>query len=108
MSSGFKVKLTFKKLALEEWNSIPAPIREKFKKALAKRMESLDALTMPKNRLSLKHNCYKIKLKNDGYRLAYTVRDDENGEVSVVVSVVAVDRRDEIYNELKKRLDADV
>ncbi|EPX6621304.1 MULTISPECIES: type II toxin-antitoxin system RelE family toxin [Klebsiella pneumoniae complex] len=71
---------------------------------LAKRMESLGALTMPKNRLSLKHNCYKIKLKNDGYRLAYTVRDDENGEVSVV----AVDRRDEIYNELKKRLDADV
>ena len=71
---------------------------------LAKRMESLGALTMPKNRLSLKHNCYKFKLKNDGYRLAYTVRDDENGEVSVV----AVDRRDEIYNELKKRLDADV
>ena len=71
---------------------------------LAKRMESLGALTMPKNRLTLKHNCYKIKLKNDGYRLAYTVRDDENGEVSVV----AVDRRDEIYNELKKRLDADV
>ena len=71
---------------------------------LAKRMESLGALTMPNNRLSLKHNCYKIKLKNDGYRLAYTVRDDENGEVSVV----AVDRRDEIYNELKKRLDADV
>lgn len=71
---------------------------------LAKRMESLGALTMPKNRLSLKHNCYKIKLKNDGYRLAYTVRDDENGEVSVV----AVDRSDEIYNELKKRLDADV
>ena len=71
---------------------------------LAKRMVSLGALTMPKNRLSLKHNCYKIKLKNDGYRLAYTVRDDENGEVSVV----AVDRRDEIYNELKKRLDADV
>lgn len=71
---------------------------------LAKRMESLGALTMPKNRLSLKHNCYKIKLKNDGYRLAYTVRDDENGEVSVV----ALDRRDEIYNELKKRLDADV
>ena len=71
---------------------------------LAKRMESLGALTMPKNRLSLKHNCYKIKLKNDGYRLAYTVRDDENGEVSVV----AVDRCDEIYNELKKRLDADV
>lgn len=71
---------------------------------LAKRMESLGALTMPKNRLSLKHNCYKIKLKNDGYRLAYTARDDENGEVSVV----AVDRRDEIYNELKKRLDADV
>ncbi|WP_222863378.1 type II toxin-antitoxin system RelE family toxin, partial [Enterobacter hormaechei] len=71
---------------------------------MAKRMESLGALPMPKNRLSLKHNCYKIKLKNDGYRLAYTVRDDENGEVSVV----AVDRRDEIYNELKKRLDADV
>lgn len=71
---------------------------------LAKRMESLGALTMPKNRLSLKHNCYKIKLKNDGYRLVYTVRDDENGEVSVV----AVDRRDEICNELKKRLDADV
>lgn len=105
MTKPFTAKLTFKKTAMSEWKSLSVPLQEQFKKLLKKRMASLDALTMPKNRLSLQHNCYKIKLKNDGYRLAYTVRDDENGKVTVVVTVVAVDRRDEIYNELKARLD---
>lgn len=104
MSDNFTTKLKFKRLALAEWGSLSPSIRDKFKKVLAKRLESLDSLTMPKNRLSLQHNCYKIKLKNDGYRLAYTVKNDESGTVTVVVTVVAVDRRDEIYNELKKRL----
>lgn len=105
MSVKFTAKLTFKKLALAEWESLASPVKEKFKKVLAKRLESLDSLTMPKNRLSLQHNCYKIKLKNDGYRLAYSVRNAASGEVTVIVTVVAVDRRDEIYNELKKRLE---
>ncbi len=104
MTAPFKAKLAFDKLAKREWDALPSVIKDKFKKSLKKRLQSMDALTMPKNRLSLQHNCYKIKLLNDGYRLAYTVRNDENGEVTVIVTVVAVDRRDEIYSELKKRL----
>ena len=65
---------------------------------------SYEALTMPANRLSLQHSCYKIKLRNDGYRLAYTVTSDDEGNVKVTVTVVAVDRRDEIYEDLHKRL----
>jgi mRNA-degrading endonuclease RelE of RelBE toxin-antitoxin system len=52
MSDNFTTKLTFKRLALAEWKSLSTPIRDKFKKVLAKRLESLDSLTMPKNRLS--------------------------------------------------------
>lgn len=34
-------------------------------------------------------DCYKIKLRKQGYRLVYQVRDD-----ALVVLVIAVDRRD--------------
>lgn len=100
----FKVQLKFKITAKKEWDSLNSTIKEKFKKILKKRMESYESLTLPKNRLSLQHNCYKIKLKNDAYRLAYTVKSDDSGNINVTVTVIAVDRRDEIYNELKKRL----
>ena len=100
----FKVQLKFKITAKKEWDSLNSTIKEKFKKILKKRIESYESLTLPKNRLSLQHNCYKIKLKNDAYRLAYTVKGDDSGNINVTVTVIAVDRRDEIYNELKKRL----
>ncbi|MBM7345053.1 type II toxin-antitoxin system RelE/ParE family toxin [Pantoea coffeiphila] len=104
MSSAFKASLKFKALAKKEWDSLNPSIRDKFAKILKKRAASYEALTMPANRLSLQHSCYKIKLRNDGYRLAYTVTSDDEGNVKVTVTVVAVDRRDEIYEDLHKRL----
>jgi mRNA interferase RelE/StbE len=46
-------------------------------------------------------NCYKIKLLNKGYRLVYTVIDEE-----VVVLVLSVDKREDAlaYEAAKKRL----
>ncbi|NNS10205.1 type II toxin-antitoxin system RelE/ParE family toxin [Erwinia sp. JH02] len=104
MPETFKVTLKFKALAKKEWDSLNPSIREKFAKLLKKRAVSYEALTMPANRLSLQHSCYKIKLRNDGYRLAYTVTSDDKGNFEVTVTVVAVDRRDEIYEDLHKRL----
>lgn len=104
MNKNFSVRLTFKPLAKKEWDSLNSSIKDKFKKILRKRTESYELLTAPSNRLSLQYNCYKIKLKKDGYRLAYTVKSDDVGNVQVTVAVVAVDRHDEIYNELNKRL----
>ena len=36
------------------------------------------------------HNCYKIKLKKQGYRLVYTAEDGE-----MVVLVLVVDKRED-------------
>lgn len=106
MPAEFKASLRFKALAKKEWDALNPSIREKFAKVLKKRAASYEALTMPANRLSLQHSCYKIKLRNDGYRLAYTVISDDEGNVKVTVTVVAVDRRDEIYEDLHRRLAA--
>ncbi|MBT0720310.1 type II toxin-antitoxin system RelE/ParE family toxin [Tatumella sp. TA1] len=105
MSPAFKAKLVFKKQALSEWQALSPAIKTKFKKLLEKRLNSYELLTMPKNRLSLQHNCYKIKLRTDGYRLAYTVHDESGGTYIVKVTVVAVDRRDSIYEELAARME---
>ena len=46
-------------------------------------------------------NCYKIKLLKQGYRLVYTVLDEE-----VVVLVLSVDKREDAlaYDAAKKRM----
>ena len=105
MSPVFKAKLVFKKQALSEWQALPLAIKTRFKKILEKRLNSYELLTMPKNRLSLQHNCYKIKLRTDGYRLAYTVHDETDGTYTVKVTVVTVDRRDSIYEELAAKME---
>jgi len=90
-------KLEFLPSARKEWDKLGHTLREQFKKKLAERLElpriSADALHgMP--------DCYKIKLKSSGYRLAYEVIDKR-----VVVSVVAVGKRDrsEVYERARKR-----
>ena len=46
--------------------------------------------------------CYKIKLRAQGYRLVYQVRDD-----ALVVLVIAIDRRDKdkVYQAALKRIE---
>ena len=91
-------KLTFKKQAKKEWDKLDPFIRSVFKKKLRKR---LDEPRIKSAELSNMENCYKIKLRNAGYRLVYQVRDRE-----VVVSVIAVGKRDRntIYRIALERL----
>jgi hypothetical protein len=46
-------------------------------------------------------NCYKIKLRKQGYRLVYTVEDD-----ALIVLVLALDKREDLaaYKSAIKRL----
>ncbi len=82
-----KYKLKFLPEALKEWHQLDGSIKLIFRKALKKR------LLQPKVPGSELHgdleDCYKIKLLNHGYRLVYTIENQE-----LVVLVLAVDKRE--------------
>jgi mRNA interferase RelE/StbE len=80
--------LEFKLPALKEWKKLDGAIREQFKKKLAERLVNP---CVESDRLRGMNDCYKIKLKNAGYRLVYQVDDSR-----VVVSVVAVGKRENL------------
>ncbi|TCL06281.1 MULTISPECIES: type II toxin-antitoxin system RelE family toxin [Sodalis] len=103
----FKTRLKFKKSAKKEWDALGGNVREKFKKQLKKRAESNEALTSLKNQLSGVDFCYKIKLRSDGYRLVYQVTQDDSGVVNVVITVITVDRREDVYESLQDKINKD-
>jgi mRNA interferase RelE/StbE len=82
-----KYKLKFLPEALKEWHQLDGSIKLIFRKAIKKR------LIQPKVPGSELHGdlkgCYKIKLLKHGYRLVYTIEDNE-----LVVLVLAVDKRE--------------
>ncbi len=91
-------ELAFKDSALKEWRKLDESVRKQFIKKLAERLEQprieadcLRSLT----------DCYKIKLKNAGYRLVYQIDDQQ-----ILVIVVAVGRRDRlsVYRSAEKRV----
>ncbi len=90
--------LLFKTAARQEWDKLDSTVRDIFKKRLIERLKD------PRNessRLSGMKDCYKIKLRQAGYRLVYQVRDKE-----LVVVVVAVGKREKnfIYKKAIKRI----
>jgi len=91
--------LEFKESAFKEWKNLDGATRTQFKKKLAERLERP---RVESARLSGMPNCYKIKLKNAGYRLVYQVDDKR-----IVVIVVAVGKRENlaVYRAAGKRLD---
>jgi mRNA interferase RelE/StbE len=91
--------LEFKESALKEWKRLDHTIREQFKKKLAER---LVRPCVESARLKGMLGCYKIKLKNAGYRLVYQVDDSR-----VVVIVVAVGKRENlaVYKSAGRRVD---
>ncbi|WP_259781858.1 type II toxin-antitoxin system RelE family toxin [Aestuariispira ectoiniformans] len=91
-------KLEFNKSALKEWSKLEATTKAQFKKKLAERLEHPE---VPASRLRMSDNAYKIKLRNSGYRLVYTVDNDR-----IVVTVVAVGKRNRnvVYKAAKTRL----
>lgn len=90
--------LEFKESALKEWKKLDGGIRGQFKKKLAERLERP---RVESSRLSGMPDCYKIKLKNAGYRLVYQVDDNR-----IVVIVVAVGKRENliVYRVAEKRV----
>lgn len=91
-------ELEFKTSALKEWRKLDSSIREQFKKRLAER---LAAPHVPTAKLSGLPDCYKIKLRDVGYRLVYQVIDDR-----LLVVVIAVGRRDhdQVYRSARERV----
>ena len=91
-------KLLFREDALKEWKKLDSSIKNQFKKKLAERIEFP---IVENSRLNGMQNCYKIKLRNAGYRLVYQVRDNE-----IVISVVAVGKREKnaVYKAAAKRI----
>ena len=91
--------LEFKESALREWKKLDGAIRGQFKKKLAERLERP---RVESARLSGMPDCYKIKLKNAGFRLVYQVDDNR-----IVVIVVAVGKREKlaVYRTAANRLD---
>lgn len=95
-----KYKLEFLESALREWRALDGSVRIVLKKHLASRLEN------PRFPGSELHGplagCYKIKLRAQGYRLVYQVRD-----AILVVLVIAIDRRDKdkVYQAALKRIE---
>ena len=86
-------ELEFNISADKEWRKLDNSIREIFKKKLSER------LLMPRvesSRLSGLSDCYKIKLRDSGFRLVYQVIDNR-----LVIVVIAVGKRE---NSLVYRL----
>ena len=91
-------KLRFHELALTEWNKLDGSIKSQFKKRLAERLEQP---RLKSSALSGMKDCYKIKLRQLGYRIVYRVDDD-----IVSVTVIAAGKRDKekVYQDAGKRI----
>ncbi|UTA47571.1 type II toxin-antitoxin system RelE/ParE family toxin [Simiduia sp. 21SJ11W-1] len=84
--------LEFKKSALKEWKKLNPSVRDIFKKKLAERLETPH---VPASAIRGGKNLYKIKLRQLGYRLVYSVTDST---ITVTVLVVGKRNRNEVYD----------
>ena len=91
-------KLRFHELALTEWNKLDGSIKSQFKKKLTERLEQPHVQS---SALSGMKECYKIKLRQLGYRMVYRVDD-----YIVSVTVIAIGKRDKekVYQDADKRI----
>ena len=91
-------ELAFKTSALKEWKKLGHTVQEQFKKKLAERLKNPH---VPSAALSGATNIYKIKLRQAGYRLVYSVEDK-----TITVTVIAAGKRDrnEVYDVALSRL----
>lgn len=85
-------ELAFKKSALKEWKKLGPHVRELFAKKLKERLSNPH---VPSAAVRGGTNLYKIKLRQLGYRLVYSVSDS-----TVTVTVIAVGKRNrnEVYD----------
>ena len=85
-------ELAFKKSALKEWQKLGPNVRNLFTKKLRERLISPH---VPSAAVKGGVDLYKIKLRQLGYRLVYSV-----SETTVTVTVLAIGKRNrnEIYD----------
>ena len=90
--------LEFDERALREWKQIDGSIRSQLKKKLEKVIQNPK---IEKNRFREFDNCYKIKLRQSGYRMVYQMQD-----ARVVVFVISIGKRDkkQVYNDAQSRM----
>ena len=92
-------RLKFTVAALAEWKALDGSVKETFRKLLKKRVLQPhlpgSALKGPLI------GCYKIKLRQQGYRLIYTVQDEV-----LIVLVLTISKRENnaVYQALLKKL----
>ena len=94
-------ELAFKKSALKEWKKLGPDVRQIFAKKLKERLSNLH---VPSAAIIGGINLYKIKLRQLGYRLVYSVSD-----TTVTATVLAVGKRNrnEVYDLALSREKAD-
>ena len=91
-------RLVFLPSARKEWDKLGATIKSQFTKQLARRLADPHVIS---SRLRTMNGCYKIKLREVGYRLVYQVEDDR-----FLVTVIAVGKRERgaVYDDASSRL----
>jgi mRNA interferase RelE/StbE len=83
-----RYRLAFETAALAEWKALDGSVKEPLRKLLKKRLEQP---RLPGAELHGElSDCYKIKLRKQGYRLVYRVMDQV-----LIVMVLAVDKRED-------------
>jgi mRNA interferase RelE/StbE len=91
-------EIDFLEDAQKEWRKLDNSVRQQFAKKLADRVKNPHVSSA---RLSGMPNCYKIKLRQAGYRLVYQVEDDV---LIIVVIAVGKRERNEVYKTAAGRL----
>lgn len=82
--------------AEKEWARLDGSIKRRFKDKLA---TLLQRPRVTKNALHALPDCYKVKIATPQYRLVYHVND-----ASRTLTILAIASRDDVYEELHKRL----
>lgn len=95
-------ELAFKKSALKEWKKLGPTVREVFKKKLKERLTNPH---VPSAAISGGPNLYKIKLRQLGYRLVYSVCDST---VTVTVLATGKRNRNEVYDVALSRYESEL
>lgn len=83
--------------AEREWTKLDGSIKRRFKEKLAH--ERLKHPRIAKDALRELPDCYKIKITTPQYRLIYHVNDAKR-----LLTILSVASRDDVYEELRKRL----
>ena len=91
-------RLAFDPRALRDWGKLGHDIRAQLGRKLKGREQNPRVVG---SALRGMPDCYKIKLRQSGYRLVYRVKDDV-----LVILVIAIGKRDkdEVYDAAKARL----